>query len=150
MRKETLTSQERVRLALNHQAVDRIPIALICSGINPPAYQALDDTLRRERGLSAAAYLDGFLDVAEVAPAYRGPALRDGRDIFGVRWQGDYEHVLDYPLAGVTRLSELEAYPWPSPDCYDFAAIPARIAALQDVRPRAILVSLGHIFEYTW
>jgi hypothetical protein len=29
--------RERVRLALQHQTTDRIPIARVCAGINPPA-----------------------------------------------------------------------------------------------------------------
>ena len=36
-RKETLSSRERVRLALQHQTTDRIPIGMVCSGSNFPA-----------------------------------------------------------------------------------------------------------------
>jgi len=37
----SLSHRERVRLALAHQPTDRIPIAMVCSGINPPARAAL-------------------------------------------------------------------------------------------------------------
>ena len=33
----SLSSRERVRLALEHRETDRIPIAMVCSGINEPA-----------------------------------------------------------------------------------------------------------------
>lgn len=31
-----LSSRERVRLALAHENTDRIPMAMVCSGINEP------------------------------------------------------------------------------------------------------------------
>ena len=36
-----LSSRERVRLALDHRATDRIPMAMVCSGINEPSRTAL-------------------------------------------------------------------------------------------------------------
>ena len=41
-----MTSRERVLAALDHQETDRIPIAMVCGGINPPAMQALDAFLK--------------------------------------------------------------------------------------------------------
>jgi uroporphyrinogen decarboxylase len=41
MRRRELTHHERVRLALDHRETDRIPISMICSGINQPAYGEL-------------------------------------------------------------------------------------------------------------
>jgi hypothetical protein len=37
MKDGQLTSYERVSLALAHQETDRVPIAMVCSGINDPA-----------------------------------------------------------------------------------------------------------------
>ena len=51
---ETLSSRERVRLALEQGETDRIPIAMVCSGINPPARGHLDAYLRRERNTDLA------------------------------------------------------------------------------------------------
>ena len=44
-----LSSRERVRLALSHQDTDRIPIAMVCSGINPPADAEFDRCCGRRR-----------------------------------------------------------------------------------------------------
>jgi len=46
-----MTSRERVLAALDHQETDRIPIAMVCGGINPPAMQALDEFLQINRGI---------------------------------------------------------------------------------------------------
>jgi hypothetical protein len=79
-----LSHRERVRLALQHQETDRVPIALVCSGINPPARAALSEYLRRERNLTVEAYLEPLLDIKTVGPAYIGPTLRRGEDMWGV------------------------------------------------------------------
>ena len=73
--KPALTHRERVLLALEHQETDRVPIAMVCSGINPPAYRALSEFLGRERGLSVEAYLQPLIDIRTVGPAYAGPRL---------------------------------------------------------------------------
>jgi uroporphyrinogen-III decarboxylase len=72
-RRQDLSSRERVRLALNHQPTDRIPIGLVCAGLNAPAERALDDWLSRERGGSAAQYLAPIVDIVEVSPRSIGP-----------------------------------------------------------------------------
>ncbi len=43
-----LAPRERVGLALNHQTTDRVPIAMVCSGINPPARPWKNTTTRNE------------------------------------------------------------------------------------------------------
>ena len=61
-----MTSRERVLAALDHQETDRIPIAMVCGGINPPAMRALDEFLQINRGIDAQTYINSFLDVTEV------------------------------------------------------------------------------------
>ncbi len=58
-----LSGRERVRLALEHRTTDRIPIGMVCAGINPPALKALDELLSRRRGMSAAQYLEPIVDI---------------------------------------------------------------------------------------
>ena len=41
--KEASSSRARVRLALAHLETDRIPIAMVCAGVNLPAYRANHD-----------------------------------------------------------------------------------------------------------
>ena len=85
MPRPELSHHERVRLALDHQETDRIPISMICSGINQPAYGELETMLKRERGIGVAEYLRPILDVVPVFPSYIGPQLDPGTDHWGVR-----------------------------------------------------------------
>jgi uroporphyrinogen decarboxylase len=151
-----LSSRERVRLALEHRTTDRIPVAMVCAGINPPAMAPLEDLLRRRRGLSAAAYLDGLLDITGIAPPYVGPALPAGQDIWGVvrapvsYGPASYDEIVRYPLAGVTSPRELDAYPWPSPAWFDYAALPAIARQLQAHGERCLMIANGNVFESAW
>lgn len=155
-RKETLTGRERVRLALTHQTTDRIPIALVCAGINPPALRDLDGYLRRERGTSAEAFLEPLVDIAQVDPAYVGPPLAPKTDIWGVERRdvsygaGSYDEISRFPLAAATGVADIAAHRWPDPAWFDYASLPGRIAAVRAVRDRAIMVWNGNIFETSW
>jgi uroporphyrinogen decarboxylase len=151
-----LSSRERVRLALAHQETDRVPIAMVCAGINPPARRALERYLRRERGIGVQAYLDSFLDVVQVSPAYAGPSLGPGEDIWGVRrapvsyGSGSYDEITHYPLAGVTGPGDLDAHRWPTTAWFDYASLPDRIAAVQASGERCLMVANGNVFETAW
>ncbi len=156
----SLSHRERVRLALAHQPTDRIPIAMVCSGINPPARAALAAYLARERGLTVEAYLAPLLDIAAIAPPYVGPPLAEGEDLWGVRRApvsyglGAYDEIIHYPLAEAQTEADLDRRRWPSPDWYDYAALPGRIAALQKSAPGGPLCLMlspgGNLFETSW
>jgi hypothetical protein len=109
-----LTSRERVRLALEHKTTDRIPIGMVCSGINPPAEQPFDTLLRKEMGLGLKAYLDSFIDILAVEPVYVGPRLEAGEDIWGVRRKaqsfgsGAYDEIELYPLPTAKSVADLD------------------------------------------
>jgi uroporphyrinogen decarboxylase len=155
--KETLSSRERVRLALEHQETDRIPIAMVCSGINSPAREALDAHLRRERGINLQAWLDSFIDIRQVAPAYAGPPLGPKEDIWGVHRQviynpagGHYDEIAYYPLAGAENPGDLERHRWPSTGWFDYSVLPDRIAAAQADGERCLMVANGNLFETSW
>ena len=82
----------------------------------------------------------------------------DGRlhDIWGVQYQveehafGRYEGIADWVLAGATSASDLKDYPWPSPDWWDFSALPAMIDRLQQDGPYHVRFRLGSFFEQAW
>ena len=156
MRRETLSSRERVQLALQHQATDRIPIAMVCSIINPPAYQALSEHLQRQRGLSVQAYLDSFIDIREVVPAFIGPPLKPGEDIWGVirspinYGAGSYDEISWYPLAEAKNPGDLKKHRWPSPNWFDYDSLTERIAIAQAEGERCLMITNGNIFETTW
>ena len=155
-RKDELSSRERVRLALQHQETDRIPIAMVCAGINPPAYRALDAYLQRERGIDAETYLKGFVDVREIDPNYIGPPLETGKDIWGVRRQavsygsGSYDEIIGYPLKDIQTLDELRRYHWPTTDLFDYSVIDGRIRAAQTDGEHCLMITNGNIFESSW
>ena len=154
--REVLTSRQRVRLALAHQETDRIPIAMVCAGINPPAYRALEAHLGRERGLTVREYLDPLIDIVQVGPRYIGPPLAPGEDIWGVRraavsyGEGSYDEIAYYPLAEARDAADLATHRWPSTAWFDYAVLPERIAAVQAQGERCIMVTNGNIFESSW
>ncbi|HUL52546.1 MAG TPA: uroporphyrinogen decarboxylase family protein [Opitutaceae bacterium] len=151
-----LTHRERVRLALNHEETDRVPIAMVCSGINPPAYQALTAHLKRERELSVEAYLRPLLDIRSVAPAYVGPPLPPGTDIWGVRrvpvsyGAGEYDEIEYYPLAEAASPADLRRHRWPTTDWFDYSVMSERIAAIGRDGDYCLMVENGNIFETSW
>jgi uroporphyrinogen decarboxylase len=155
-RRERLSARERVRLALEHRTTDRIPIGMVCAGINPPAWVALEDWLRRERGIGVEAYLAPLVDIGEVAPPYRGPALPAGTDIWGVTrgamsyGSGSYDEITRYPLAGEIGRGVLDRYPWPDPEWFDYAALSGIIAAARRRSDACLMVTNGNIFETAW
>ena len=136
-RKETLSHRERVRLALNHQTTDRVPISLLCAGINEPARVALDAWLQRERRLSAAQYLDPLVDVKLVDVPYIGPPLAPRTDMWGVHRSpvsygpGSYLEIDHYPLAAVETIDDLARHRWPTTEWFDYAALPERLAQMR-------------------
>ena len=151
-----LSSRERVRLALAHQETDRIPIAMVCSGINEPARGAFAELLRHKGRGTVDHYLDELLDIVTVAPRYTGPCLASGCDIWGVKRKpvsfgsGAYDEIERYPLAGMESMDQLARHTWPSADWFDYTVLPERIAAAHAGGERCIMVSNGNIFESSW
>jgi len=82
---QELSHHERVRVALEHQETDRVPISMICSGIHRPTYGELESMLQKEHGIGISDYLRPILDVIPVYPSYIGPALEGGTDHWEVR-----------------------------------------------------------------
>jgi uroporphyrinogen decarboxylase len=152
-RKEVLSPRERVRLALRRQATDRIPVGMVCAGINAPARRALGDWLARERGLTVEDYLDPIVDIVEVVPCYIGPPLPPGTDIWGVvrravsYGSGSYDEIARYPLAGDIHLA---AHRWPDPAWFDYDGLPAQVAAARARADSCLMVTNGNIFETSW
>ncbi len=151
-----ITSRERVRLALDHQSIDRIPIAMVCSGINPPVDAAFDQLLKVKRGTDLNHYLDGFIDILAIAPEYTGPPLGLGEDIWGVRRKpvsfgaGAYDEIDYYPLAGAKSIDDVIRHRWPQPEWFDFDELSLKIDRAQAQKERCLMIHNGNIFESTW
>ena len=156
LRRDRLSGRERVRLALEHRETDRIPVAMVCAGINSPARRDLETYLQRERGMGVDAYLEPMLDIRTVGADYIGPRLEGGEDIWGVRRKpvsygaGSYNEICFYPLADVEDVSDLDAHRWPTTGWFDYAVLPARIAAAQAGGERCLMVANGNVFESSW
>lgn len=156
MHTSSLSHRERVLLALAHRETDRVPLAMVCAGINPPARRALEDYLARERNMTVEQFLTPLLDIRGVAPPYIGPPLAPGEDHWGVRRRavsygtGAYNEISRYPLADAATLKDLDAHDWPSPDWFDYASLPDLIAALQEDGEYCLMAANGNIFETSW
>lgn len=139
--KKPLSSKDRVLTALNHQEPDRVPINFV--GANA----SIDKRLKQYFGLAADDY-DGLLNALNVdfrclMLPYIGPKLH--ADVPGIivdplwgihsRWieneSGGYQDFCDFPLQNAT-LEEVERWPMPSPDDFDYAAIDQQCRRYQD------------------
>jgi uroporphyrinogen decarboxylase len=156
-----LSHRERVRLALEHRSTDRIPIAMVCAGINAPARAELEAYLARERGVSVEDYLRPLIDVGYAGPAYVGPRLKPRTDIWGVRrapvsyGPASYDEIEHYPLDAAQDAGDLDSHRWPSVDWFDYSVLPDQIAADRRDGDRqngghCLMIANGNIFETSW
>ncbi len=153
---EVLSSRERVRLALEHQETDRIPIAMVCSGINSPAYESLENYLQIQRGISVQEYLKPLIDIKGIQPKYVGPQLQSGVDMWGVRRKpvsygpASYSEIDFYPLMEADSIDDINKHKWPSVQWFDYSVIPDRINAVQADGEYCLMVANGNVFEASW
>ena len=150
---------ERVIAAVNHRQPDRLPIDYIATPeFNTDLKQHLgiddDELLRRELGV----------DIRRVGPRWRGPddmtgapgVSASGKDFLGVVWKpiqnefGTYNEIAVHPLAHATTVKEIEAYPWPSLDWFDFSHVKDDIDRLNRDHRYAITLFVGGAFETPW
>lgn len=85
-------------------------------------------------------------------------ALPDGtfKDIFGRHTRinpvetGAYEETASYPLAHVQSLSDLDAFPWPQPEWWDFSDLPEILQQFDADKEYHIRFRIGSVFEVAW
>jgi uroporphyrinogen decarboxylase len=134
-----MTPKERVLTTIAHRAPDRVPIDY--AG-NP----GIDGRLKRHFGLQPGDD-EGLrralgVDFRRVGAPYTGPKLHadvpDRQvDLWGIhrRWieheSGGYWDYCDFPLREAT-LEEVEAWPMPSPDDFDYTAVAAQCRQFDD------------------
>ncbi|MHB9033089.1 MAG: uroporphyrinogen decarboxylase family protein [Anaerolineae bacterium] len=156
--KPALSHRERVRTALEHRSTDRIPIGMICAGINPPAYEDLQAYLEAERGTNPADYLAPLVDTREVHPDYVGPRLAADTDTWGVvrapvcYGRGAYDEISVYPLAAAETPRDLDRHSWPDPAWFDYTGLPDKLRLIQS-GPQGefcLVGGPGNIFETAW
>jgi uroporphyrinogen decarboxylase len=129
--------RSRFESAMRHEACDRLPMDFISEG---------DVPARVARYFGAAGYEDALrkldIDFRHLPHAeFRAPYAKDERgfftDMWGVRLRpvvnrfGSYDEVEYRPFAGIATMDEVESYPWPSPDIFDFSGLERRCDALR-------------------
>lgn len=135
----TSIHRERVLTAMNHERPDRVP--LFYRDVPEVEERLLRDLNMKSRD-DLLEYLD--IDFRWVGPEYVGPALDDAatglrRDIWGVEYKyvnfsetSGYWEVVGNPLAKCNDPAELDNYPWPKLEWFDFSTLAAQVAAYDD------------------
>jgi len=148
-----MTSRERVLAALDHKETDRIPIAMVCGGINPPAMKALDEFLQMDRGINAESYINSFLDVAEV---WVTGEFGQEQDMWGVGrkdvsyGEGSYSEIVHYPLREIKTLQEIKQYAFPRVSDMNVDERVGEIRRLRKTSNQAIVLANANLFETSW
>ncbi len=128
-----MTSRERMLAAINHETLDRIPTDIWATA-------EVWGGLRARFGSQEQAYEMLHIDgIASVNADYVGPPLPpcpegESVDMWGMRTRpsvyegGVYQEQSHYPLAESATIDDLEAYPWPDADWFDYSKM--RTAAI--------------------
>lgn len=147
----TMTHKERMLAAMDHQTVDHLPTDI----------WAVDEILDK---LAEHFAVHSFLEICDrleidgifnIAPPYFGPLVHRAEDLYynewgmGYRMQeyqgGLYEEQVFYPLAHAQTIADLEAFPWSSPDWYDYSSLPDLARLYPD---RAIMCGYTAVFYW--
>jgi uroporphyrinogen decarboxylase len=162
-----MTPRERVRAALNHSQPDFTPCDYYAT---PEIHRALAQhfglpepkSVAGAMGGSAAALEDGGVaarlgsDLRYVNPPYVGPPLptfADGAsmNLWGIvrrplaNEYGEYAEPVNHPYAAWTTVEQVDAFAWPSPDWFDYAALPVLCAKHGDA---AIAAGGTHVQDF--
>jgi len=124
-----MNSKERVLKAIDHQEPDRVPLDF-------GAWREVSEALCQKLGLDATCEWSHFqefpetllqrlhIDLRVVRARYLGPPPRllpDGSyfDMWGIH-QSKENYPIGHPLAHATHVSDIEAYPFPDADAFDY------------------------------
>jgi uroporphyrinogen decarboxylase len=125
-----MTSKERWLAVLRRETPDWIPMDYW-------ATPETTDKLLKHLGCSTEEEMFQQLGIDRpftVKPAYHGPPVPSGYDMYGCGYQdvdygtGTYPECVYHPLAKVTTVEEIEAnYTWPSPDWFDYSVLAGQV-----------------------
>ena len=130
-----MTSKERVLCSLRWHEPDRVPLQIYTT-------PEIGARLREHfRGRDVCECLG--IDFRGVGPAWRGRVREphDGihYDLWGTGYRavrhgsgGAYSEAVELPLARLETMDDVERYPWPSADDYDYSTIPEQCERLRD------------------
>lgn len=153
---EQLSSRQRVAAALRHECTDRVPLSMWGT---PETVEKL----RRHFGVKSEGEVRDALgvDVEWVCADYAGPPRADlGEGTTASYWGfvtrrtrydgGSYDEFCHHPLAGAESVQQVDDYACPSPDDFDYAALPGKIAACETQGEKWIGVGESSVFERAW
>jgi uroporphyrinogen decarboxylase len=150
-----MTHRERILAAVHHQSVDRIPTDMWATPeVQEILYDHFNISTGKNSKNDAIGLLGGYLSrgvealielwdrlgvdgIIDIRPPYIGDKriIKDG--VFYTEWgfgykaidygKGVYDEQVVFPLDGISTIEDLEAFSWPSPDDYDFDALPGLI-----------------------
>jgi len=156
-----LSSKERVRLSLSWKEPDRAPIQTY---LTPEMEARLHDHFGRHQESGKAAQIEpGILasqdelvltslgvDFRMIMPRFRGDLKPSHDGITYDEWgtgyrrvsnsvQGTYDESAIQPLAEIKTMDDVQRYPWPTVDDYDFSVLDAQCKQYRDYA-----IVLGH------
>ncbi|MHB9070823.1 MAG: uroporphyrinogen decarboxylase family protein [Sedimentisphaerales bacterium] len=121
--------RDRWRAVLHRKPVDRVPCDIWAT---PEIFDKLCKTLHCNDEWDVIDKLE--IDAPyTLEPHYIGPTLAKNCDMWGVSCRnvsygtGFYTEAVGHPLALATTVKDIEKYPWPRPDWFDYASLPSSI-----------------------
>ena len=120
-----MNSRQRWRAVIDRKAVDHLPcdlwatdevVEILIKEVGCDDYWKMCDKL----GIDA---------VYKLSPRYIGPNLSDGYDIWGVKHEmvaygtGHYKEPVVNPLAEIKTVEEMNDYPWPNADLFEYSTL---------------------------
>ncbi len=132
-----MTSKQRVLTACRHEQPDRVPLQVYLTPEIRGRLQAhFGGDVLEALGIDFRGV--GAPYCGELRPGPGLPGEADHYDIWGTgytmtRYQGGaYPEATELPFAAIDSMDQVEAYPWPSPDDYDYSQLRAQAEALSE------------------
>ena len=130
-----MTPKERVRCSLSWQEPDRVPIQTY---LTPEIERKLREFFGGKDVLQCLG-----VDFRTAGPVWKGRIKEphDGNhyDLWGTGYRsvahpsaGSYDEAVLQPLAALKSMDDVERYPWPSPDEFDYSVIPEQCERVRD------------------
>ncbi len=146
-----MNHRDRILAAIRHQPVDRVPTDIWAT---TEVWQKLQAHFGVDNALAVYERL-GIDGIFGISPPYVGPPPRVEEGYWENEWGMGYRHqayetgvyseLVHHPLAQAETIADLKAFPWPSPDWYDYAALP-RLAAQYPGRA----IQCGYTAVFYW
>lgn len=154
-----MTGYERVVKAVRHERADRLPIDYSAT---PESHASLkkylgiedDELLLRRLGCDFRRVQGRFVGPSDMVGA--PGVLAQGKDFLGIVWApkvnafGTYNEIAFHPLAHARTVQEIEEYPWPSVDWFDYSHLSEEIARINAETRYCIVFFAGGSFETPW